>query len=156
MRPRRDGAGEGVRTKRAALQAEAPRRTRGFDNRRWRSGAGEGVRTKRVALQGEAPRRTRGFDDRRWRSGAREGVRTKRAALQGKAPRRTRGFDNRGWRSGGGEEMRTPDHTTQYGTHGNRAGACKVATWGLSEAGREAVEKFRRDVVEPSMTSLVI
>jgi putative thioredoxin len=31
-----------------------------------------------------------------------------------------------------------------------------VATLGLSEAEREAVEKFRRDVVEPSMTSLVI
>jgi putative thioredoxin len=31
-----------------------------------------------------------------------------------------------------------------------------VATLGLSEAEREAVEKFRRDVIEPSMTSLVI
>jgi len=31
-----------------------------------------------------------------------------------------------------------------------------VATLGMSEAEREAVEKFRRDVVEPSMTSLVI
>jgi putative thioredoxin len=31
-----------------------------------------------------------------------------------------------------------------------------VATLGLSEAERDAVEKFRRDVVEPSMTSLVI
>jgi len=31
-----------------------------------------------------------------------------------------------------------------------------VATLGLSEAEREAVEKFRREVVEPSMTSLVI
>lgn len=31
-----------------------------------------------------------------------------------------------------------------------------MATLGLSEAEREAVEKFRRDVVEPSMTSLVI
>jgi putative thioredoxin len=31
-----------------------------------------------------------------------------------------------------------------------------VATLGLSAAEREAVEKFRRDVVEPSMTSLVI
>jgi len=31
-----------------------------------------------------------------------------------------------------------------------------VATLGLSEAEREAVEKFRQDVVEPSMTSLVI
>src|SRR5687767_14695920 len=32
----------------------------------------------------------------------------------------------------------------------------KVATLGLSEADKEAVEKFRRDVVEPSMTQLVI
>jgi putative thioredoxin len=31
-----------------------------------------------------------------------------------------------------------------------------VATLGLSEAEREAVEKFRRDVIEPSMTSLVM
>ena len=31
-----------------------------------------------------------------------------------------------------------------------------MATLGMSEAEREAVEKFRRDVVEPSMTSLVI
>jgi len=31
-----------------------------------------------------------------------------------------------------------------------------VATLGLSEADKEAVEKFRRDVVEPSMTQLVI
>jgi len=31
-----------------------------------------------------------------------------------------------------------------------------VATLGLSEAEREAVEKFRQDVIEPSMTSLVI
>jgi len=31
-----------------------------------------------------------------------------------------------------------------------------VATLGLSEAEREAVERFRRDVVEPSMTSLII
>ena len=31
-----------------------------------------------------------------------------------------------------------------------------MATLGLSEAEREAVEKFRRDVVEPSMTSLVL
>jgi putative thioredoxin len=31
-----------------------------------------------------------------------------------------------------------------------------VATLGLSEAEREAVERFRRDVIEPSMTSLVI
>jgi len=31
-----------------------------------------------------------------------------------------------------------------------------VATLGMSEAEREAVEKFRRDVIEPSMTSLVI
>jgi putative thioredoxin len=31
-----------------------------------------------------------------------------------------------------------------------------VATLGMSEAEREAVEKFRRDVVEPSMTSLVL
>jgi putative thioredoxin len=31
-----------------------------------------------------------------------------------------------------------------------------VATLGLSEAEREAVEKFRRDVVEPSMTQLII
>lgn len=31
-----------------------------------------------------------------------------------------------------------------------------MATLGLSEAEREAVERFRRDVVEPSMTSLVI
>ena len=31
-----------------------------------------------------------------------------------------------------------------------------MATLGLSAADREAVEKFRRDVVEPSMTSLVI
>jgi putative thioredoxin len=31
-----------------------------------------------------------------------------------------------------------------------------VATLGMSEAEREAVETFRRDVVEPSMTSLVI
>ncbi|HMG46946.1 MAG TPA: tetratricopeptide repeat protein [Allosphingosinicella sp.] len=31
-----------------------------------------------------------------------------------------------------------------------------MATLGLSEAEREAVEKFRRDVIEPSMTSLVI
>jgi putative thioredoxin len=31
-----------------------------------------------------------------------------------------------------------------------------VATLGMSAAEREAVEKFRRDVVEPSMTSLVI
>jgi putative thioredoxin len=31
-----------------------------------------------------------------------------------------------------------------------------VATLGLSEAEREAVEKFRREVIEPSMTSLVI
>ena len=31
-----------------------------------------------------------------------------------------------------------------------------MATLGLSETDREAVEKFRRDVVEPSMTSLVI
>jgi putative thioredoxin len=32
----------------------------------------------------------------------------------------------------------------------------EVATLGMSEAEREAVEKFRRDVVEPSMASLVI
>ena len=32
----------------------------------------------------------------------------------------------------------------------------KVATLGLSAAERETVEAFRRDVVEPSMTSLVI
>jgi putative thioredoxin len=32
----------------------------------------------------------------------------------------------------------------------------KVATLGLSEADKEAVEKFRRDVVEPSMTQLVV
>ena len=31
-----------------------------------------------------------------------------------------------------------------------------MATLGLSAADREAVEAFRRDVVEPSMTSLVI
>ena len=31
-----------------------------------------------------------------------------------------------------------------------------MATLGLSEAEREAVEKFRRDVIEPSMTSLII
>ena len=31
-----------------------------------------------------------------------------------------------------------------------------MATLGLSEAEREAVEKFRRDVVEPSMTALII
>lgn len=31
-----------------------------------------------------------------------------------------------------------------------------MATLGMSEAEREAVEKFRRDVVEPSMTSLVL
>jgi putative thioredoxin len=31
-----------------------------------------------------------------------------------------------------------------------------VATLGMTDAEREAVEKFRRDVVEPSMTSLVI
>jgi len=31
-----------------------------------------------------------------------------------------------------------------------------VATLGLSEAEREAVERFRRDVVEPSMTALVL
>ncbi|TMJ20378.1 MAG: tetratricopeptide repeat protein [Alphaproteobacteria bacterium] len=31
-----------------------------------------------------------------------------------------------------------------------------MATLGLSEAEREAVEKFRRDVIEPSMTNLVI
>jgi len=31
-----------------------------------------------------------------------------------------------------------------------------VATLGMSEAEREAVERFRRDVVEPSMTSLVL
>jgi putative thioredoxin len=31
-----------------------------------------------------------------------------------------------------------------------------VATLGLSEAEREAVERFRRDVVEPSMTSLIV
>ena len=31
-----------------------------------------------------------------------------------------------------------------------------MATLGLSEAEREAVERFRRDVIEPSMTSLVI
>ena len=31
-----------------------------------------------------------------------------------------------------------------------------MATLGLSEAEREAVERFRRDVVEPSMTSLVL
>jgi putative thioredoxin len=31
-----------------------------------------------------------------------------------------------------------------------------VATLGLSEAEREAVERFRRDVVEPSMTALII
>jgi len=31
-----------------------------------------------------------------------------------------------------------------------------VATLGMTEAEREAVEKFRRDVVEPSMTNLVI
>ena len=31
-----------------------------------------------------------------------------------------------------------------------------MATLGMSEAEREAVERFRRDVVEPSMTSLVI
>jgi putative thioredoxin len=31
-----------------------------------------------------------------------------------------------------------------------------VATLGLSDAEREAVEKFRREVIEPSMTSLVI
>ena len=31
-----------------------------------------------------------------------------------------------------------------------------MATLGLSEAEREAVERFRRDVIEPSMTSLII
>ena len=31
-----------------------------------------------------------------------------------------------------------------------------MATLGLSEAEREAVERFRRDVVEPSMTSLIV
>src|SRR3954471_19836138 len=31
-----------------------------------------------------------------------------------------------------------------------------VATLGLSEAERESIERFQRDVVEPSMTSLVI
>jgi len=31
-----------------------------------------------------------------------------------------------------------------------------VATLGLSEAEREAVERFRRDVIEPSMTSLIL
>ena len=31
-----------------------------------------------------------------------------------------------------------------------------MATLGLSEAEREAVERFRRDVIEPSMTSLVV
>ena len=31
-----------------------------------------------------------------------------------------------------------------------------MATLGLSEADREAVERFRRDVVEPSMTSLIL
>jgi putative thioredoxin len=31
-----------------------------------------------------------------------------------------------------------------------------VATLGMSEADKEAVERFRRDVIEPSMTSLVI
>jgi putative thioredoxin len=31
-----------------------------------------------------------------------------------------------------------------------------VATLGLSAADREAIETFRRDVIEPSMTSLVI
>jgi putative thioredoxin len=35
-------------------------------------------------------------------------------------------------------------------------GESEVATLGMSEAEREAVEKFRRDVVEPSMTSLII
>jgi putative thioredoxin len=32
----------------------------------------------------------------------------------------------------------------------------KVATLGLSEAEREAVERFRKDVVEPSMTALIL
>jgi putative thioredoxin len=32
----------------------------------------------------------------------------------------------------------------------------EVATLGLSEAEREAVERFRRDVVEPSMTALIL
>jgi putative thioredoxin len=31
-----------------------------------------------------------------------------------------------------------------------------VATLGVSEAEREAIERFQRDVIEPSMTSLVI
>jgi putative thioredoxin len=31
-----------------------------------------------------------------------------------------------------------------------------LATLGMSAADREAIEKFRRDVVEPSMGSLVI
>ena len=31
-----------------------------------------------------------------------------------------------------------------------------MATLGMSEAEREAIERFQRDVVEPSMTSLVI
>ena len=35
-------------------------------------------------------------------------------------------------------------------------GECDVATLGLSEAEREAVERFRRDVVEPSMTALIL
>src|SRR5687767_10330057 len=38
----------------------------------------------------------------------------------------------------------------------NSLEACEVATLGLSADEREAVEKFRRDVVEPSMTSLVV
>jgi putative thioredoxin len=35
-------------------------------------------------------------------------------------------------------------------------GEFEVATLGLTEAEREAVERFRRDVVEPSMTSLIL
>src|SRR5687767_7967380 len=38
----------------------------------------------------------------------------------------------------------------------NSLEACEVATLGLSADEREAIERFQRDVVEPSMTSLVI
>src|SRR6186997_1253274 len=49
-------------------------------------------------------------------------------------------------------------HPTIWGASSAAANGVQasVATLGLSEAEREAVEKFRRDVIEPSMTSLVI
>src|SRR6185295_17831927 len=46
--------------------------------------------------------------------------------------------------------------SSHIGREQQTRGESEVATLGMTEAEREAVEKFRREVVEPSMTSLVI